>query len=107
MEACTAVHYGPTIAKLSVINLLLHTKECLGNCLTCRLGLGAPRTGFMLERNCDPLPAIVRKCVHSLRQRLISSDNQIICTIVGSSFCIDSQITKEWTKTLYAITPNN
>ena len=64
-------------------------------------------TGFMLERKCDPLPVIVRTSVHSLRQRLISSENEIICTLVGSSFCIDSQITKEWTKTLYAITPNN
>ena len=43
MEAYNAVYYGPTIASLSIINLLLHTKEYLENCLTCRLGLGAPQ----------------------------------------------------------------
>ena len=66
--------------------------------LTTRSG---STTGFMVQQNCDPLAVIMRKSVYNLRHRLLSSDNVIVCNIVGSSFFVDSQITKVWTNLLY------
>ncbi len=59
-------------------------------------------TMFMLQHSCDPMEVVLRKSIIRLRDRMFASDNQIIHAIMNSTFNLDSNITKEWTRQLYA-----
>ena len=60
-------------------------------------------TMFMLRQACNPLDVILRKSINSLRNRVMTSENNIICAITNSTFYLDFNITKEWTKLLFAL----
>ena len=60
-------------------------------------------TMFMLRQACNPLDVILRKSINSLRNTVMTSENNIICAITNSTFQLDFNITKEWTQLLFAL----
>ncbi len=58
-------------------------------------------TSHMVLSNVDCFDVLVRKAVYNFRQRLIKSDNNIICSIVNSMFFINSKTYNKWLAVLF------
>ena len=65
------------------------------------LGYNISVSQEMMNLNILNFESILRKCMMSLRTRIISTDNDLLCTIVNSDYFIDNPIHKNWIDSLY------
>ena len=80
--------------------LAIAHKRIFRNLLNIRVG---SISYAMINKECDPLPVILRKLTNGFRNRLMGSENVIIQALIKSTYFCDSSIFKQWQKRLFSM----
>jgi len=99
---CTQFYGAPLWSCFNIESMRL-LKVAYNRIFRILLGLDhmTSMTTSFISRGLNPFCVVVRKNICSFRSRILSSDNNLLKTIVESMYFTSSKLTKRWNKTVF------